>query len=305
MTYFRFHALRDEAVRTLASEFCAARPFPHVLIPDVISVQPQDVLPFFPPSSFPQWLRYGDLYQAEKMTFGKVDCMPEPFRSMLQELSAAPFLEFLERLTGISGLMPDPYLHGAGLHCSGPGGVMAPHTDTHLNQRLGIFKRVNVLIYLNPDWEESYGGCLELFDHGDTTAPVRTVVPRWGTCVVFRTDARSVHGFSRPIVGLNRFRRAIVVYYYTSEETLAFSGDLMTHWRQHDSYWGAAGGSELGRRGRMYLYRSLRLGAMALAYLAHRTRPTAATQRAWPLQATPLNPANEQGKPFARETSST
>lgn len=298
MTYFHFRALRDEAVRTLASEFGAARPFPHVLIPDVISVQPQDVLPFFPPSNSPQWFRYKDLYQAEKMTFGNVDSMSEPFGSMLQELSAAPFLEFLERLTGINGLMPDPYLHGAGIHSSGPGGVMAPHTDTHLNQRLGIFKRVNVLIYLNPDWEESYGGCLELFDHQDLSTPARTIVPRWGTCVVFRTDARSVHGFSRPIVGPSRVRRAIVVYYYTSRETLAFSGDLMTHWRQHDLYWTATRGGELGRRCRMYLYRSLRLGATALAYLAHRAQPTAANHRAWPL----LGDTTQYGQRVRRAT---
>ena len=273
MSYFRFRDLETGAIESLAREFSSARPFPHVVIPNVIATEPKDVLPFFPPLNDAEWLRHSDRYQAQKMTFSNLDAMPEPFASMLGELSAPSFLALLEQVTGIAGLMPDPYLNGAGLHCSGPGGVMAPHTDTHLNQRLGLFKRVNVLVYLNPGWEESYGGCLELFDHDDVTAPVLTIVPRWGTCVVFRTDARSVHGFPKAIVGTDHIRRTLVAYYYTSQETLAFSGDLMTHWREHASYWSETSGGALSRRCRMYLYRGLRLGATSLAYLAHLTRP--------------------------------
>jgi len=275
MSYFRFGALSPGDVTAASQAFAAADPFPHVVITDVITVPPQSVLRHFPSCNSSEWLRATESYQMAKMTFSRLERLPEPFLSMLCELSAPPFLQFLEKLSGIPGLIPDPYLQGAGLHRSGVGGVMAPHTDTHIHQRLGLFKRVNVVIYLNPDWSEEYGGCLELYDSRDPVTPVRTIVPRWGTCVIFRTDTRSVHGFSQPIVGRERVRRAVVAYYYTSSDTLAFSGDLMTHWWEHGNYWERSHGGMLGRCARMYLYRSLRIGATGLAYLAHRARPVA------------------------------
>src|SRR5262249_7606419 len=159
------------------------------------------------------WMTYGETYQAGKRTFSDLERMPPIFAAMIRELSTTSFLGFLERLTGLSGLMPDPYLHGAGLHCSGPGGVMAPHIDTHLHRRLGIHKRLNLMVYLNPGWREEFGGCLELYDRRDLRAARRVVVPAWGTCAIFLADARSVHGFPQPVEG-ERLRRALAMYYY-------------------------------------------------------------------------------------------
>ncbi|HVO27026.1 MAG TPA: 2OG-Fe(II) oxygenase [Candidatus Margulisiibacteriota bacterium] len=272
MSHFRFRTFREDELHALARAMAESRPFPHVVIPDCIVDPPAAVLGGFPSADHPGWRRHSDAYEAHKMSFGDLEQMPEPLASMVHELSAAPFLQFLERVTGIKGLMPDPYLQGAGLHWSGANGVNAPHTDTHINERLAVFRRVNVLIYLNPGWVESNGGCFELYDPVDSSSPCRTVVPTWGTCLIFRSDARSVHGFSRPIAA-GCVRRAIAVYYYTSLDASVFSGSFMTMWAQHEEYWDLVGAPTPARQARMHVYRTLRFGAKALSYLAHRMRP--------------------------------
>ena len=272
MNYFRYRDLGEQSLELLAQQFVRAQPFPHIVIRDFITVSPEDVLPALPSPDHPSWHQHADAYEAEKRTFNDVSLMAEPLAAMMRELNSPPFLRFLERVTGITGLLTDPYLYGAGLHASGPGGVSAPHTDNHIHERLEIFRRVNALVYLNPDWEDSCGGCLELYDPRDRLKIRRTVVPSWGTCLIFQSDESSVHGFPQPIV-VGRTRFALTAIYYTSFDATRFSGSSMTIWRQHAKYWELFGGPPIIRLGRMYLYRSLRFGSKALAYLAFQTGP--------------------------------
>src|SRR3712207_8348320 len=86
------------------------------------------------------------------------DVIPPPLSSMLRELSSPPFLGFLEAVTGIGGIISDPYFEGGGLYFSGPGGGLVPHTDFHYYDRLKLYRRLNFLLFFNPGWEESFGG---------------------------------------------------------------------------------------------------------------------------------------------------
>jgi hypothetical protein len=170
-------------------------------------------------------------------------------------------------VTGIDGLIPDPYYEGGGLHCSGPGGVLLPHTDFHHYGRLNLYRRINLLLYLNPEWTESFGGCLELWEKG-AKGPAKLVVPDWGTCVIFRTDDDSVHGFSMP-VREGHWRRSLALYYYTGQEAARFSGDGYTRWR-HD---GAQSGGL--NRLRLLSYHLLTRAANKLSHIARRLRRAA------------------------------
>jgi hypothetical protein len=217
----------------------------------------------FPEADWPSWTALGDTYQFRKYSCSNIEAIPEPFAGLIHELSSPTFLRGLEQLTGIKKLIPDPYLKGGGLHLSGPGGVLAPHTDFHLYEPLALYRRINVLVYLNEDWDESYGGCLEL---GPVGATPKVVVPGWGTVMVFTTDNRSIHGFPKPIVE-GRWRRSIALYYYTAEETREFQGDTTTHWREHGAQSGVV------RKARLGLYRMLNQTSKAISLLAHLTNP--------------------------------
>src|SRR5205085_3553897 len=161
-----------------------------------------------------------------------------PWGEVLDELQSGPFLQLLERITGIERLIPDPYLEGGGLHLSTGGGILAPHTDFHLYRRLGLYRRVNILVYLNPVWRPGDGGELELMHAKRPDNKVR-IDPRWGRCVIFETSDISVHGFTNP-VRQGAVRRSLALYYYTSTEATVFSGDATTHWREHGIHHGMA-----------------------------------------------------------------
>ena len=262
--FFVFRNYSREYLERLASEFGRADPFPHVVLEDFLNLTPDDMAGVYPPPDWPHWKRREDFYQSGKMYCRDTDVIPPLLTSMFYELSSPPFLNFLESVTGIGGLIPDPYYEGGGLHCSGPGGVLMPHTDFHLYGRLNLYRRLNLLLYLNPGWGEDFGGCLGLWEKG-AQHPAKLVVPAWGTCVIFRTDDRSVHGFSTP-VREGRWRRSIALYYYSSQATAHFSGDAHTYWQRHGTQSGL-------NRLRMRWSRLLTIAAHKLSHLAHQANP--------------------------------
>ncbi|HXO21901.1 MAG TPA: 2OG-Fe(II) oxygenase [Thermoanaerobaculia bacterium] len=262
--FFAFRTYSREHVERLAAEFKQAKPFPHLVLEGFFDLAPDEAVDIYPSPDSPCWNKRHDFYQSGKMYCRDTDVIPPLIISMFYELSSPPFLRFLESVTGIGGLIPDPYYEGGGLHCSGPGGVLMPHTDFHYYDRLKLYRRINVLLYLNPEWEEGFGGCLELWEKGAKT-PARLVVPGWGTCVIFRTDDHSVHGFSTPIKE-DHWRRSIALYYYSSQEVGRFSGDTVTYWQQHGAQTGL-------NRLRIRWYQLLLRAAHKLSYLAHQANP--------------------------------
>lgn len=245
----------------LAAQYRDARPFPHIVLDGMVNVSPEDVAQF-PPPEWDGWESLGTTYEFQKFVCADIARIPEPFTRLIEDLSRPRFLRLLEEITGIPALLPDPYLTGGGLHLSGPGGVLAPHTDFHIYSQLNLYRRVNVLVYLNEGWREEYGGCLELRGPGGET---KTVVPELGRCVIFTTDDKSVHGFPDPIVD-GRWRRSLALYYYTSQEAAGFSGDATTYWREHGAHVGA-------RRTRLAAYRGLLQVSRAFSLLAHLVNP--------------------------------
>ena len=125
-------------------------------------------------------------------------------------------MKFLEGLTGIEGLIPDPYFVGGGFHETKNGGHLSIHADFNYHKVLKLERRINVLIYLNKDWQEEFGGQLELWN-SNMSEKVKTVSPVFNRAVVFNTTGESFHGQPEPIQhpeGISR--RSIALYYYTA-----------------------------------------------------------------------------------------
>jgi hypothetical protein len=262
---FRFHDYEPALVEQLRVRFGQAEPFPHVVIDDFLALPAEETISQFPNDSWPHWNLFVDAYQFQKRTCREIDVLPPIFQQMVHELSSPAFLAFLQTITGIKGLIPDPYLEGGGLHCSGPGGILAPHADFHSYGRLGLFRRINVLVYFNPGWKQEFGGCLEFFRKGDE-APTTTVVPTYGRMAMFMTDDKSIHGFTHPVVGEDRWRHSLALYYYTAEDTEEFKGDGVTYWQTHGKQSGLA-------KAQLLAYKALLHGAWTLSKAAHRMNP--------------------------------
>ena len=135
----------------LRREFEAAAPFPHLVVDDLLRIPP-DAASAFPDISWPGWNEMRDRYQQNKRSCADLNLIPEPFSALIRELCEPRFLRVLEQITGIKPVLPDPYLLGGGLHLSGPGGILSPHTDFHYHRPLNLYRRINVLVYLNDGW---------------------------------------------------------------------------------------------------------------------------------------------------------
>lgn len=122
-------------------------------------------------------------------------------------------LTMLEQVTGITGLFTDPELFGAGLHCIPPGGFLNMHCDFNYHPK-GWRRRVNMLIYLNERWEDSWNGHLQLGLNGDAIK----IAPIGGRAVIFETNDTTWHGHPEPLACPDDVqRRSLALYFYTAD----------------------------------------------------------------------------------------
>jgi hypothetical protein len=197
--------------------YASARPFPHVVIDELLPESVLDgVLAEFPSPREADWFAFDSPLERKLAT--KDDSTMGPVtRHLLAELNSAPFIDFLERLTGIEGLVPDPHLVGGGLHQIERGGHLKVHADFNRHPRTGLERRLNVLLYLNRDWSEEYGGALELWSRDMSSCEVR-ILPFFNRCVVFSTTSTSFHGHPEPLTcPEGETRKSIALYYYSKE----------------------------------------------------------------------------------------
>lgn len=136
---------------------------------------------------------------------------------LMGALRSKSFLLFLEALTGISGLIPDPTYTGSGLHQTKRGGRLRVHADfNRLGYMYQLDRRLNSFVYLNEGWRPAWNGHLELWDAGMEGPPV-SIGPAFGRFVVFRTTDFSYHGHPAPWLGPEGHpRRSAAMYYYTN-----------------------------------------------------------------------------------------
>lgn len=200
----------------LHAAYAGAQPFPHVMIDDFCSTDVLNrCLDFFPTTTESASSNFNREQERLKTSFNP-DQLPASLRSFFYSLNSRPFIRFLENLSGIKGLIPDPYYFGGGFHQTSQGGHLSIHADFNHHRVLGLERRLNVLIYLNHDWKEEYGGALELWD-ANMNSCVQRINPVFNRCVVFSTTGESFHGHPVPVAHPdNTPRRSIALYYYTA-----------------------------------------------------------------------------------------
>ncbi len=132
-------------------------------------------------------------------------------------LNSEPFLDFLQTLTGIEEtIIPDPYYYGGGQHEIKPGGLLKIHADFSKHEFLDLDRRINVLIYLNKNWKEKYGGYFELWDKNMEKAE-KKILPTYNTMAIFSTTDYTYHGHPDPLrCPDDMSRKSLALYYYSN-----------------------------------------------------------------------------------------
>jgi Rps23 Pro-64 3,4-dihydroxylase Tpa1-like proline 4-hydroxylase len=206
-----------ELIRAHAEAYQSAQPFPHVVLDGVFDAGLLDqVLAEFDAMDRASW-HYTERETERKYSSEDFQHFGPVTRAVFAQFNSASFLAFLEKLTGIAGLVPDPHLRGGGLHEIRAGGKLGVHADFNFYPRLKLYRRLNLLLYLNRDWGEDWGGDLELWDRTGTQC-VRRIAPLFNRTVIFDTSNFSYHGHPRLLqCPPERSRKSLALYYYTVE----------------------------------------------------------------------------------------
>ena len=199
-------------------EYRTGVPFPHIVLDDVLTPEAfAAAVRDFPGIDDEFWKGYLHVNETKYCNV-LPDTWAPSLQAVAQEFCSPAFVAYLEKLTGIANLIPDYTMDGGGLHMTKPGGFLNIHADfsthhTHQNWA----RRVNILLYLNEEWRDEWGGKLELWDK-DMTACQGTVTPAGNRMLVFTTTEDSFHGHPDGLAcPPDMARRSLAMYYFTEE----------------------------------------------------------------------------------------
>lgn len=171
--------------------------------------------------------------QMSKIQLSGQDSYGPATTALFTFLKSPTMIHFLERMSGIYDLIADDMHAGSGLHQTLPGGLLGLHSDFNKHKVTGLHRRVNMFVYLNPDWKESYGGHLELWPKDLSVCQVN-LLPTLGRFAMFSSTDFSYHGHPKPLACPNgRSRRSLALYFYTKtrppEDCINHQCDVQRH----------------------------------------------------------------------------
>ena len=218
--------------------YLSAKPYPHIVLDDFLPrKQANLILQEFPSprsSIWLDWKKRNPKRQPKKQGIGNASRLNKVSPYILNTLYAFnsyPFLNFLEKLTGIKALLSDPYFYGGGLHQILSGGKLSIHTDFNYLKQLNIYRQLNVLFYLNKNWKKEYNGELELWDK-DLKKCQKSIVPSFNRVVIFNTNKNSFHGHPKPLnTPWYVTRKSLAFYYYTATPSSDEVYNTLTDWQ--------------------------------------------------------------------------
>ena len=207
----------DDFVLINKEKYLNAEPFPFIIIENFFNNNFLDeILRQFPNlSDIKKTTKYQNKNEV-KFGNNEYEKFPEKIKILFDFLNSNFFLNFLQNLTGIKEkLIADKELNGGGMHEIKKGGLLKIHSDFNKHPNLKLDRRLNVLIYLNKNWKEEYGGHLEFWDKEMKYCKTK-ILPIFNRMVVFSTTDFSNHGHPDPLNCPDLVsRKSIATYYYS------------------------------------------------------------------------------------------
>lgn len=212
-----------DVLRKQASE---AKPFPHFCIDNFLDKDfANEVYDAFP--DYDEAIRLGHsfnaLNEAKKVQIIDSKLFPAPVAKLNELLSSEVFVKKIGSIFNIPDLLPDTSLTGGGIHETREGGRLDVHVDFNFNKQLGLYRRVNILIYFNKDWKYEYGGLLDLWDD-EVKKCYAEILPIFNRMVCFATSEISYHGVTPLKCPQNTARKSYASYYYSVEPSSDWNG---------------------------------------------------------------------------------
>lgn len=208
-----------ENITKSLDKFLGESPFDHCIIDDFFDAKIADQLQSeFPEYDNPSWFVYKNPIE-DKKALNDWNAFPALTYKVFRALISENFIKLLEDSLRLP-LYQDPGLHGGGWHIHGSGGNLNPHFDYSIHPKIGLQRKLNIIIYLSKELNENHGGHLGLWSHNKESNSLgkleKIIQPKYNRAVVFDTTQNSWHGMCRPLIqpqGI--YRKSLAVYYLT------------------------------------------------------------------------------------------
>jgi Rps23 Pro-64 3,4-dihydroxylase Tpa1-like proline 4-hydroxylase len=220
--------LRPLDVAALRESFAHAKPFPHFVVePFLEPAFAHEVAAAFPTMDRARSLgrEFRAVNENLKVQVTDPTLFAEPVGRLSDALAAPAFCAALSQVTGIPNLLADEKLAGGGMHLMASGGRLDVHVDFNLLRDRGLYRRLNILVFLNEGWHEDWGGRTELWDPTVRHCGA-SLAPLLNRCLVFETSEISFHGVTPVRCPKDRARQSFAGYYYTREAPSQWAGQF-------------------------------------------------------------------------------
>jgi hypothetical protein len=223
--WINFDRFTEADYEALGASYRQALPFPHLVLDDLFPAAAlRTIAEDFNNLPSPDWREFRTALQNRRATVPGSH-LPHTVQAYFNFLYSGPFLRFLSRITGINNLIPDPDLHGGGMHEVSAGGRFEVHVDFVKHPCTGLTNRLAVITYLNEDWSVEDGGALELWELNPPRCRA-TVPPSFAKTVIMEQSERAAHGHPSPVRD-GRLRRSVIAYFYTAEAARKTGSDML------------------------------------------------------------------------------
>jgi Rps23 Pro-64 3,4-dihydroxylase Tpa1-like proline 4-hydroxylase len=216
-------AVLSEGTRARLGEyhraFMDATPFRHVVIDDFLDERlARSLVAEFPPFREAMRNEFGTV--SRKVVVTRIRSLGAAYQRIDDAIAERAFLDWLGTLTAIEDVRYDAQYYGGGTHENRHGQELDPHVDFNYHPTSGLHRRLNVIVYLNDEWDERWGGCIEV--HANPRDPdhdvSRKYTPIFNRCIIFETHESSWHGFrviELPEDKRHISRKSLSLYFYS------------------------------------------------------------------------------------------
>lgn len=215
--------LNKHNFKKFGDEFKDASPYPYLVIDDFFDFKIAERLEKeFPSFESKTWHEYNNSIELKKVC-NNWNSFPSLTYQVFKELNSVEFTNILsENLFDGAPLFSDPGLNGGGWHIHGNGGKLNPHLDYSIHPKMKLQRRMNLIVYLTRDWQESWGGHFGIWGNNSKHHPgevKKKILPKFNRAVIFDTTKNSWHGLPEQVnCPSGVYRKSIAVYYLTVPE---------------------------------------------------------------------------------------
>jgi Rps23 Pro-64 3,4-dihydroxylase Tpa1-like proline 4-hydroxylase len=210
---FNPKVFNQQSIQELKNQFDKAEPYRHIVIENFLNDGFAETIH----ENFPTLDQLSKHYKglneqkSEGSNFGNFH---PAFAQLKDALNTKEFRQVVEQITGLKNIYSTDDNLGSGIHQGKNGSYLDIHIDFNIHHVRNIHRRLNLLIFLNKNWKDEYGGKLELWN-ADVTECGQAYTPAFNRCVIFETSDISYHGYSKITVPENVTRKSFFCYYYT------------------------------------------------------------------------------------------